>query len=40
MIGLKTASGKPVSLVGLGTFPLQGETMASTMTKAVELGYN
>lgn len=40
MIGLKTASGKPVSFVGLGTFPLQGETMASTMIKAVELGYN
>ena len=40
MTKLKTASGKPVSMVGLGTFPLQGETMAFTITKAVELGYN
>lgn len=40
MTKLKTASGKSVSMVGLGTFPLQGEAMASTMTKAVELGYN
>lgn len=37
---LKTASGKFVSVVGLGTFPLQGEGMASTMIKAVEIGYN
>lgn len=37
---LKTDSGKPVSVVGLGTFPLQGETMAATIIKAVEFGYN
>lgn len=37
---LTTASGKPVSLVGLGTFPLQGEAMAENMEKAVSLGYN
>ena len=37
---LKTASGKPVSKVGLGTFPLQGETMAANMEQAVALGYN
>ena len=40
MTKLKTANGKSVSMVGLGTFPLQGEAMASTMTKAVELGHN
>lgn len=37
---LKTASGKPVSKVGLGTFPLQGEAMAANMEQAVVLGYN
>lgn len=37
---LKTASGKPVSKVGLGTFPLQGEAMAANMEQAVALGYN
>ena len=40
MIKLETASGKNVSLVGLGTFPLQGEAMAITMEKAIKLGYN
>lgn len=37
---LKTASGKLVSKVGLGTFPLQGEAIASIMEQAVALGYN
>lgn len=37
---LVTASGKPVSKVGLGTFPLQGEAMARNMEEAVALGYN
>lgn len=37
---LCTASGKPLSLVGLGTFPFQGEEMAKNMEQAVQLGYN
>lgn len=37
---LKTASGKPVSKVGLGTFPLQGEAMAANIEQAIALGYN
>ena len=40
MQDLKTASGKPVSKVGLGTFPLQGEAIAANMEQAVALGYN
>jgi len=40
MIKLDTASGKPVSKVGLGTFPLQGEELARTWETAVSLGYN
>lgn len=40
MTRLETASGKPVSIVGLGTFPLQGVAIASTWEKAVSLGYN
>ena len=37
---LSTASGKPVSKVGLGTFPLQGEAIASNIEQAISLGYN
>ena len=37
---LSTASGKPLSIVGLGTFPFQGEEMARIVEKAVLLGYN
>lgn len=37
---LITASGKPLSLVGLGTFPLQGQTIANNICDAVALGYN
>lgn len=37
---LKTASGKPLSFVGLGTFPLQGESIAVNVEQAFELGYN
>ena len=40
MTKLKTASGKPVSMVGLGTFPLQGEALAKNWETAVSLGYN
>jgi len=40
MTRLKTANGKPVSAVGLGTFPLQGEMLAKTWETAVSLGYN
>lgn len=40
MTNLKTASGKPVSMVGLGTFPLQGEDLAKNWETAVSLGYN
>lgn len=40
MGNLHTASGKPISIIGLGTFPLQGEGMASNMEEAVALGYN
>lgn len=37
---LKTLSGKVVSSVGLGTFPLQGESIALNVEQAVALGYN
>jgi len=37
---LCTASGKPLSLVGLVTFLFQGEEMAKNMELAVALGYN
>ena len=37
---LLTASGKSLSLVGLGTFPFQGEEMAKNIEQAVALGYN
>ena len=37
---LITASGKPTSKVGLGTFPLQGEEIASNLEQAISLGYN
>lgn len=37
---LLTASGKNLSLVGLGTFPFQGEEMAKNIEQAVALGYN
>lgn len=40
MTKIKTASGKPVSMVGLGTFPLQGESLAKNWETAVSLGYN
>lgn len=37
---ITTASGKPLSIVGLGTFPLQGESLAVNVEQAVALGYN
>lgn len=37
---LTTASGKPLSLVGLGTYPLQGEAIAVNVEQAFALGYN
>lgn len=40
MVKLCTASGKPLSLVGLGTFPFQGDEMAKIVEQAVALGYN
>lgn len=40
MVKLETASGKPLSLVGLGTYPLQGDAIAVNVEQAVELGYN
>lgn len=40
MLDLVTASGKPVSKVGLGTFPLQGEAIATNVEQAFSLGYN
>ncbi len=36
---LRTASGELVRKVGLGTFPFQGEEMASIIKQAVEIGY-
>ena len=36
---LKTVSGAPIRLVGLGTFPFQGEMMANIIQDAVEVGY-
>lgn len=35
-----TKSGRPLSLVGLGTFPFQGEEMAKIVELAISLGYN
>lgn len=40
MQNLRTASGKTVSCVGLGTFPLQGEKLAKNVEQAVALGYS
>lgn len=40
MENICTKSGKPLSLVGLGTFPFQGEEMANIMEQAISLGYN
>lgn len=37
---LVTASGNPLSFVGLGTYPLQGEAIAANVERAVMLGYN
>lgn len=37
---ITTASGMPLSIVGLGTFPLQGESLAVNVEQAVALGYN
>lgn len=37
---IETASGKPLSFVGLGTYPLQGESIAVNVEQAFELGYN
>lgn len=38
--GITTLSGQPLSLVGLGTFPLQGEAIANNVETAYSLGYN
>lgn len=39
MISLLTKSGKEMPRVGLGTFPLQGETLAKVVLSAFEVGY-
>lgn len=36
---LKTENGKPISKIGLGTFPFQGEQMADIVVSACECGY-
>lgn len=40
MSKIKTRNGNDLSLVGLGTFPFQGEEMASMIKKAYSNGYN
>lgn len=40
MSEIRTKSGKQLSLVGLGTFPFQGEEMATIIRKAYNAGYN
>lgn len=39
MIEITTKSGKQVPLVGLGTYPLQGEALARTVTEAFKVGF-
>ena len=36
---LTTLSGKEVPFIALGTYPLQGERMASNVYEAIKIGY-